>query len=282
MSYTTLSRHLEPTNSYAYPKGGGPPGGTGMSGVWWPVYGPGTRDFSAQDKSHPAETIFDKVIAPGKWSATKVRVPPKELIQAAQLRHPAPAREAVLREKEHPDIDVKLRAHEFTERQAALRRAEMRQRRIDAWAGEAPIRMTASTLSQITRRSMSETSLSALDCSQASRTVYEKNGFLVGRTKEKPRGSRPLSYHSMVFAGDMMKSPKSTSRVGRKPRKYDMQWRTLPENKFVFDPKSFLPVPRGGWGSQLSDEWPDADPVGRREFAARPFEKPQPAALEDS
>lgn len=133
----------------------------------------------------------------------------------------------------------------------------------------------------MTRRSMSESQLSALDCSQVSRQVYEKNGYLVGRTKEKPRGSRPLSFHSMVFSGDVMKSPKSTHRVGRRPRKYDMQWRTLPESGFKFDPKSFLPVPRGGWANQSHDEWPDIDPVGRREFVDRSFEKSQPPALND-
>eukprot|EP00440_Ansanella_granifera_P020270 gb/GFBE01022021.1/.p1 GENE.gb/GFBE01022021.1/~~gb/GFBE01022021.1/.p1 ORF type:complete len:276 (+),score=47.05 gb/GFBE01022021.1/:1-828(+) len=272
MSYSTLDRYLQPTNKYAYARGGGPPGGTGMR-CWWPVYGPGTMDFSAQDKSHPSETIFDKVIAPKKWSAnaSRSRVPPQEIIQAAQMRHPAPAREALLRDKEHPDIEVKLRAHEVTQRQGALRRAEMRQRRIDAWAGEPPIRLAA-TMSEGLRRTRSESSINTLGASQVSREVYERNGFLVGRTKEQPRRSKPLSYQSMMFAGDLMNSTDSGTRIGSRPRKYDMQWKTLPESKFVFDPKSFLPVPRGGWETAEIGNWPDISPAGQREFVPLPFD----------
>eukprot|EP00931_Biecheleriopsis_adriatica_P005310 TRINITY_DN106836_c0_g1_i1.p1 TRINITY_DN106836_c0_g1~~TRINITY_DN106836_c0_g1_i1.p1 ORF type:complete len:290 (-),score=40.70 TRINITY_DN106836_c0_g1_i1:100-969(-) len=274
MSYSTYNRYLEPTNKYAYERGGGPSGGTGMR-VWWPDYGPGTMDFSAQDRSHPTETIFDKNVAPAhKWSAascTKPRDRPADIIHAAQIRHPAPAREAMLRNKEHPDIDVKLRAHEVTERQGALRRAEMRQRRIDAWAGEPPIRLSATALSEASR-SRSDSLLNTIGSSQVSREVYQRNGYLVGRSKEPARRSKPLSLHSMLFAGDLVNNNSSSTRVGRRPRKYEMQWKTLPEKKFVFDPKTFLPVPRGGWDAHEMGKWPDVPPAGRREFAALPFD----------
>jgi len=273
MSYSTLNRYLEPTNQYAYMKGGGPAGGTGMN-TWWPVYGPGTRDFSAQDKSHPSETIFDKVVAPGKWSAHRVRVPPAEIVHAAQLRDPAPARRHMLRDTEHPDIDAKMKAHAVTQRQVFLRRAEMRQRRIDAWAGEPPIRLSAATMSEALRKSRSESDLMcSLDASKVSRDVYERNGYLVARTKEKPPRSKPLSFHSMMFAGDLTSSSTAPKRVGLKPpRRYDKGWKTLPESKFVFDPSTFLPVPRGGWDAQPSDKWPELGSTGRREFVPLPFD----------
>ncbi|CAK9014799.1 Uncharacterized protein SCF082_LOCUS12480 [Durusdinium trenchii] len=160
----------------------------------------------------------------------------------------------------------------------------MRQRRIDSWAFEAPIRQVPSTskltemwadasfrpspvspkLSEATRREMS---LSALSCAQASREVYKRNGYVLGRTPA-PLRSKSLSLQSVLFAGEVVKTSPDKFR---RPRKYDMAWKVIPDKRFVFDPKTFLPVPRGGW--DMNDpSWPDIVPAGARTFKPLTFE----------
>lgn len=276
MSYSTLDRYGGFTNKYVYGRGGGPGAGQG-SGVWWPDFGPGQRDFSAQDRSHPAETIFENVVAPGKWS-TKVRCAPSQPLEAVQMRHPAPAREAMLEVK--PSLEAKLAAHEVTERQCALRRAELRQRRMDSWLGEAPI-----SSSEGRTRSRSETSLGA--GTQVSREIYEKHGFLVGRSKGQiadghtgvlmRRQHTPLSLRTMMISSESLAQPSASTSSSQRPslRKYEKQWLSTPGKSFIFDPTTFLPVPRGGWDSQPPTSWPEVQAMGRREFTA-------PAAFERS
>ncbi|CAJ1351381.1 unnamed protein product [Effrenium voratum] len=236
-------------------------------GVWWTKYGAASMDFSAQERTHPSDTIFKNVVAPKAWDPEAMRrVPPARLKPAAQRRHPAPSKEALLPQGP-PDWERKLQAHALTTRQGALRRLEMRQRRIDTWAGEAPIRQCplSPQLSQATRREMS---LSALSCSQVSRDVYRRNGYLLGRS-HAPLRSKSLSLQSVLFAGEVMKTSQDKFK---RPRKYEMGWKTMPEKRFVFDPKSFLPVPRGGW-DMSDDSWPDLLPAGRRALEPLPFEK---------
>ncbi|CAE7224894.1 unnamed protein product, partial [Symbiodinium sp. CCMP2592] len=107
-------------------------------------------------------------------------------------------------------------------------------------------------------------------CVQVSREVYRRNGFLVGRT-QAPIRSKSLSLQSILFAGEVMKAPPITA-MRKKPRQYEMAWKTLPERRFVFDPKSSLPVPRGGWDMH-DPSWPDIFPTGRRGLAPLPFEQ---------
>jgi len=111
----------------------------------------------------------------------------------------------------------------------------------------------------------------------ASRDVYEKHGFVVGRSRgstadgkygSKFRPSRPklLSYQLMLL-GDLQDQPSAERRRG--PRKASKQWRLCPENSFVFDPRTFLPVPRGGWDQHplALEEWPAPPSSGSRDFA---------------
>lgn len=224
-------------------------------------------DFSAQEKTHPSDTIFKNVVERKTWDpAAMSRVPAARLKPAAQMRHPAPSKEAMAPPKGPPDLEKKHWAHEVTERQGALRRAEMRQRRMDSWVTEAPIRQVPSTskltemwadasigpsptspkLSETTRHAMQ---LSALNCAQVSREVYRRNGYVLSRT--------PV----------VKTSPEKFQR----PRKYEMAWKTIPDRRFVFDPKTFLPVPRGGW--DMNDpSWPDVVPAGMRQFKPLSFE----------
>ncbi|CAE7316365.1 unnamed protein product [Symbiodinium microadriaticum] len=115
-----------------------------MDGVWWTKFGAATMDFSHQEKMHPSDTIFKNVVAHKRWDAEAMSRPaPSTSTEhlSSQIRHPAPAKEALAPAKASPDLERKFWAHEVTSRQSTLRMAEKRQRRIDSWAGDAPIRM---------------------------------------------------------------------------------------------------------------------------------------------
>mmetsp|Transcript_81076 Transcript_81076/g.224337 ORF Transcript_81076/g.224337 Transcript_81076/m.224337 type:complete len:307 (-) Transcript_81076:159-1079(-) len=273
MSYSTLDSHGGISTTYAHARGGVHTQGPGRT--WWPDFGPGTRDFSAQERSHPSEAIFEKIVKPGKWSTREKSIPNPEPV-AARFRSPQPARDAM--QDQAPSIERKLAAHAVTERQAALRRMEMRQRRVDSWLEDAPVRMNASTLSEVSWHSSSEPSLRELSTSQASqvsRDVYQRHGYLVGRSKgsiadgvsgARPRRHNPLSYSAMMFSGDLYGSPSHKTGKMFRPRKPTQQWRMRPESRFVFDPRSCLPVPRGGWNSLPPTKWPEVEAAGNREF----------------
>lgn len=263
--------------------------------TWWPDFGPG-KDHSYLLKSHPAETLFDKVYAHKRWDATRTPQAPELGPERPpqQFRHPEPGNEAML-QKHTPTMEVKAKAHATTQKQAAIFRAEMRQQKVDSWAGPSPIRMAASTsvtdgskdlamygdypsLSRPPSLSRSEPTLplSSVKASSVSRSVYEQHGYLVGRSKGqtadgqgglRPRKHTPLSAHKIRFGSDGTAGSSSRRSSSTKPRG---QWKPLPESSFVFDPKSFLPVPRGGWKKQLTDKWPEP-PAGHR-FGSGPFE----------
>mmetsp|Transcript_9577 Transcript_9577/g.33952 ORF Transcript_9577/g.33952 Transcript_9577/m.33952 type:complete len:298 (+) Transcript_9577:89-982(+) len=284
MSYSRIDRYGDITTSYAHMRGGGPPGGTGGR-TWWPDFGPG-NDFSSQRRSHPSDMIFEKVVAPKNWSSKEKAPPASGEALGSHFRNQDPARLAML--EVGTNVDRKLAAHIFTERQSAIRRLENRQLRMDSWAGDAPIRMVNAYAPDAGAKhalggSQSTPSLgiSTLAAASASRDVYEKHGFLVGRHQgsiadgksgggEKKRRNNPLSMQSMLMSRDMGAGRSaSTSRLRQGPRKPSGQWKQCPENSFVFDPRTFLPVPRGGWNNHdlsLTD-WPEASNAGNREFS---------------
>mmetsp|Transcript_8263 Transcript_8263/g.18867 ORF Transcript_8263/g.18867 Transcript_8263/m.18867 type:complete len:304 (-) Transcript_8263:120-1031(-) len=276
MSYSTYDKHGGISTHYAHGRGGGPGAGTGRT--WWPDFGPATRDFSAQDRSHPTETIFERVVKPGKWSATKSPGTSPASPVAAAFRNPQPARDALLTKAE-PTPEAKRAAKAVTERQAALRRLEMRQRRVDSYLGAAPVHMTATTLSEA-RHARSESCLRDVNSSQASevsRDVYERHGYLVGRSKGSiadgssgahSRKHNPLSYTAMLFGGKVVGDSSSRSKKGFVPRRPSKQWKTCPESSFIFDRELSLPVPRGGWNLQRATKWPDPENAGNREYIA--------------
>lgn len=158
-----------------------------------------------------------------------------------------------------------------------MRRLETRQQRVDKWLGDppnaAPIRMMDPLASSGHSRSEpSLSSLSATAAAQASREVYEQHGFLVGRSKgttadgytgARPRRHDKLSFNSMLFNKQVVGS--------KKPRKESKQWRLIPENSFVWDPRRSLPVPRGGWDSQPPAEWPTPVPLRPGHVEALPI-----------
>lgn len=203
--------------------------------------------------------------------------------------------------KGHPNREEQLAAHGFFQKQASLRRLEARQKRVDSWLDTAPIRMTlpaqdtkaamraalAASDPKAISRSASEPSLSNEAGAEVSREVYERLGYLVGRSKGSPadgyNGSRqrrhnPLSFNALMFGGGLVDSKRSRPAMKRKPSK---QWRMCPESRFVFDPKTCLPVPRGGWGAQPPTSWPEPQDFGHREWSAPvTFDaRPQAAAL---
>lgn len=277
MSYSTLDRYGGLSTTYAYARGGGGAAvGTGSKGMWWPDYGPTTKDFSQQRRSHPAESIFEGIMEPRHWDANreKKEVPPSP--ESTQFRHPVPAREAML--KAEPSLETKIAAHEVTQRQGALRRAEARQKRIDSWLDEAPIRLPGGAGPQA-RHIRSESSLDSGSCSRVSRETYEKFGFLVGRSRgsiaDGKDGSLSLRSRNSLALTEMLFDKKQLSRSVEKlrtpkesSRKYVKPWQTMPESGFVFDPKSFLPIPRGGWDTQVPERWPDLETTGRRDLLA--------------
>lgn len=279
MSYSTLDRYGGIKTVYASARERGPSGSTGPT--WWPDFGPSTHDFSSQPRSHPSEHIFDHVMQPKKWSTAPKSAPNLGPPVATQMRDPDPARNALFN-KTVPSVDVKLAAHAVTERQASLRRLEMRQRAVDSWVQDAPVRMTMASLSDASRRSRSESalqdvSMSSSAASQVSRDVYEKHGYLVGRSKGNiadgmsggsQRRHNPLSYNSMMFTGSLLGDPNGRAKTRSGPKKASGQWKTCPDSSYVLDPRTCLPVPRGGWASQPPDKWPEPPSNGSREFSA--------------
>jgi len=312
MSYSTLDRHGGIVTKYAHAKArNAPAGGQGLR-TWWPDFGPGCQDFSQQRRSHPSEMVFERVIAPThKWSATAG--PPRPCTVeplAPPMRDPEPARRAMLHEAE-PGIERRLAAHSVTERQAALSRLESRQRRVDAWAGETPVKMThayisgglaqgafhqalqggrtASAPSLGARAGRAATAPAAVPPGAPSREDFARSGYLVGRSQgsiadglggggEARRRHDPLSMKAMLHK--RMGTPASGARTLAPPRKRTSPWRVSPEASIAFDPRNFLPVPRGGWAAHelTAAEWPDALPAGSRDFAAADHTAP-PAGL---
>lgn len=188
--------------------------------------------------------------------------------------------------QDQPTNERRLAAKEVGEKKGALRMMEVRQRQIDSWLEPVPMRMAAASSKGRAIRSRSEPSLSNVNdlssdaAAQVSREVYEKLGFLVGRSKgtigldtgapSAARRHNSLSLNALMFSGkvvDGSRASQSTSRSSL-PRKPTKQWQLCPESTFVFDPKTSLPVPRGGWNSQPSSTWPEVPAAGRREWAA--------------
>jgi len=116
---------------------------------------------------------------------------------------------------------------------------------------------------------------SAEGASKVSRAVYEQHGFLIGKSQGSiadgrsggggPRRHNSLSMKSMLMSKGSSVSGSSgagSASGGRKKGKPSGQWRMRPESSVVFDPRTFLPVPRGGWSNhELSrSEWPEPVP----------------------
>eukprot|EP00927_Polykrikos_kofoidii_P071153 TRINITY_DN67470_c0_g1_i1.p1 TRINITY_DN67470_c0_g1~~TRINITY_DN67470_c0_g1_i1.p1 ORF type:complete len:295 (-),score=51.44 TRINITY_DN67470_c0_g1_i1:48-932(-) len=266
MSYTTQDRFGGFCTTY---KSVGGTAGTGRT--WWPDYGAGTNEFSYCKRGHPTETIFKDVQRFTAGSKTS----PAELARATkavdmQFRNPQPAMHAILH-KEQPSDERRIAAKASTQRQSSLNRLEMRQRNVDRYLGDAPIRAQQSKDDEYVRRL--DTTLSSLNCSEISRSVYEKNGWLVGRSKPSIADGRttgrskstPLSFNAMMFRNELTGggSAKRLSGSSKSPK----QLRPPPES-FNWDPRMCLPVPRGGWNSQPPSKWPEAQTMGEREFSA--------------
>lgn len=274
MSYCTLDRYGGMITHYASMKSA-EPAGTGK--VWWPDYGPSQRDHSYQEKYMPANHIFDKVVKP--HTTGRDRAPPQPERQPLQFRNPAPARQAMLMQ-DQPTNEARLAAKEKTNKQGAMRMMEMRQRQVDSWSEDVPIRMAAAKnpKGRALPRTGSEPALSSMACVQVTRETFEKLGFTVGRSKGSTadgfggaegskRRHNPLGMHSLLFSGNVVEKPRASSHSSL-PRKPTKQWRSLPESGFVFDPRTSLPVPRGGWNTQPPSSWPEPSVMGGREWSA--------------
>lgn len=274
MSYVTQDRHGACTTHYASIKN---TESVGTGKTWWPDFGPSIRDHSFQEKFSPHHHIFEKVVKP--HTVGRARAPPPLDRQPTQFRNPAPARQAMLMQ-DHPTHERLLAAKEVTAKQSSLRMLEVRQRQVDSWLEDVPMRMKAvgSSSKGASLRSRSEPSLSAGAAASVSRDVYEKLGFLVGRSKgsiadgmsgseSSKRRHNPLSMHALMFGGNVQ-APAARPLASLKVRKPTKQWQTCPESSFVFDPRTSLPVPRGGWNSQPPTSWPEAPAASRREWSA--------------
>merc|ERR1740117_1370555 len=73
-----------------------------------------------------------------------------------------------------------------------------------------------------------------------------------------------------MFSGNVVDGNRAATKNSRSslPKKASGQWNLCPESSFVFDPKTSLPVPRGGWNSQPATSWTEPPANGRREWAA--------------
>lgn len=133
------------------------------------------------------------------WSPRFASRRPAEQLGAEQLRHPSPATEALL-PSGPVDLSRKRRAHEVTQRQGALLRQELRQRRMDSWLEEAPIRMLPkhSKLHQVWADASKP--LRAVSCAEVSREVYRRNGHVMSRTPA-PLKSKSLSLQCVLLQG---------------------------------------------------------------------------------
>lgn len=280
MSYVTQDRHGGMATTYANIKSSEP---IGTGKTWWPDFGPSTRDHSYQEKYMPHHHIFEKVVKP--HTVGKPRGQPLLEREPTQFRHPQPAREHMLL-KDQPTNDRRLAAKETTDRQSSLRMMEVRQRQIDSWLEPVPIRMAAAPKTKTLRLSNSEPSLTnnggSAVAAQVSRDVYEKLGFLVGRSKgsvadgmggasgSATRKHNSLSLNALMFSGNVVDGNRAATKNSRSalPKKASGQWNLCPESSFVFDPKTSLPVPRGGWNSQPATSWTEPPANGRREWAA--------------
>jgi len=274
MSYCTQDRHGAFFTNYTSQKSSEV---VGTGKTWWPDYGPSLRDHSYQEKYAPHHHIFEKVVKPAVVG--KPRGQPLLERQPTQFRHPAPAREAMMM-KDWPTNEDRLAAKEVTDRQTALRLQEVRQRKIESWLEPAPIRMASVNAPHRPRsllRASSEPSLSNVASAKVSRETYERLGYLVGRSKGSiadgktgvgPRRHNPLSLNSLMFTGSVMEGVRSRSSRSLQPRKPSKQWRLCPESSFVFDPRTCLPVPRGGWNSQPLTSFPEPPAAGHREWVA--------------
>lgn len=287
MSYTITDRHGATAVTYgAKAARFGPADSVGTGKTWWPDFGPSIRDHSYQEKYMPHHHIFDKVVKP--WNIGHTAAPPLLERQPTQFRHPAPGREAMMM-KDQPTHECRLAAKAITDRQGALRMMEVRQRKMDSWLEDCPMRMVAAGSSrdaaaQGLRGARSEPSLTNAASTAAatvSRETYEKLGFLVGRSKGSiadgltgahgsTRKHNPLSVNALMFSGNVVDGSKAKgSSRSQLPKKPSKQWNVLPESSFVFDPRSSLPVPRGGWNAQPPTQWPEAPLTrGSREWSA--------------
>mmetsp|Transcript_4335 Transcript_4335/g.10645 ORF Transcript_4335/g.10645 Transcript_4335/m.10645 type:complete len:347 (+) Transcript_4335:47-1087(+) len=262
MAYCAYDRHGGLTIKYSNVKTSEYVG----AGTYWPDYGPTTRESSGGGRNRPTEHIYERLVKP-KASGKQVH---ELTVPQQQFRHPSPSREAVLREVEHTP-EAKARARGLTEKQIVLRRLEMRQQKIDSWLEEGsnrpPIRALrlSDTVTGMTG-SASDTSLSSSQASVVSRDVYARHGYLVGKSKGniadgfgglRPRKANSLSFQAMLFGKEVV-NPTTSSRHSITTRKPGKQWRVFPENHYVFDAASSLPVLRGG-DRNRGRGWPDLE-----------------------
>lgn len=279
MSYSTIDRYGDIKTTYVK--------NAADKGVktWWPDFGGGREDFSSQRLSHPAESIYDRLFKPKSQSEAALKQ--GRPLFAEQFRKVGTSVDY------NVDLARKKEAHAIVERRGQLRLLEQRQKKMDAWLDRAPAHVTPYLLdggpdqdSKPLQKSSSEptvgANITALGAASASRAVYEKHGFLVGRhsgmiadgKKGAPgsiRRHNPLSMQAMLLQTAVSDSRSSSSSFPAqrvRPRKPGKQWKLQPENRFVFDPRTFLPVPKGGWDNhELSSvEWPDLPPLGARDL----------------
>lgn len=184
--------------------------------------------------------------------------------------------------KQQPSNESRLAAKDFTSRQNNLRMMDFRQRQVESYLGDVPVRMRAvGSAPSSKNRALSEPSLGSSATIEASRDHLEKLGFLVGRSKGRiadglsgahgtTRRHNPLSMHATLHSrstSDGNQAGRSLSHSTLPSRSKKWQMSTVSAG-FVFDPRNSLPPPKGGWSSQTPTSWPDIPCVGRREFEA--------------
>lgn len=271
MSYTIQDRNGGQYSKYMPPTG---TTGGGAKGVWWPDYGPSTRDFTYPGISHPTETIHRNCVEPLAKRGPAPTPPPghRDAGVAPQFRK-VPPREALMQHKQATTLDQHLAAHAITTRNTNLRRSELQQRRMDACAGASPIcpsslstqaqRSLSRCLPEGAHRSRSEGQLSSLSCAEVSRDVYAKHGFTSGFSKESTlaaKNAAKLMKKNPMNNSMMVDTNVVSGRPARLRKRHDppKPWRVLPESNFVFDTTLCLPVLRPGRGLMLSQPPMDA------------------------
>jgi len=272
MSYCTRDRYGELAPARYLARKDEPGGPAGSTGTWWPDYGAPGREFSDQPRSHPATYAFDG----GRGRQASDKRPCQEVFMAVPFRSLQPAKVSML--KTDCDLTAKNAARFATEKQAALRRADRRQQRADAWASSAaPTCRIATAPAPSPSRSRSASALSNVSSTTVSRQALERNGLLVsrgvGQVADGIAGAAPRRHNSLAFRKSMFSRSASSAdgaAWGAGAARRRAKWLRPMEGDPPLDLQRVLPVPRGGWDSQPPQRWPEPEVAGRRELRERP------------
>lgn len=251
MSYTTQDRYNVPLHSYnASPA---KPASTGCGKTWWPDYGPTIRDFSFQENCEPTSYHFKN---PRRGPGSD---PPSSDLQ--HMSSPAPTMPALrqFRKQAPPGSDPESRrrwAKEATAKQSNLNMLAKRAKVIDSWMSPPDKSGDDESVSSVGSRSLPKIR------SEGTLRVLRPSSDFVESQPLPTIDPATLRLPGRGLLGDKLPGMRSAVELSSRPtlseskeivRKQSMEVRfygspsrrtTLPQNRYVLDPATCLPVPR--------------------------------------